>query len=351
MKTIYHPIRHGKTNIKNWRRKMRDPIKTSDAKSFVKGYLPLLTAEEERNLFESWWATNPKGFSDFMDSENTEVRKFIGGDDNLYLTRILMAYSPAIRRSMKELANHRIEDEELLSEGLIALAEAARRFAPSEHGDVRFAAYAKVCVKGMMQGYVMRNFFVVQFCTNHNKKRLFYSMRKLIAIELQSKGTFQMTDAVIHDLAEDHSLDDTDVRMMFQMFQKPYESMDSIVGFNGTSSHGGDSTSDCATLGDTLKDNGPGTEETVLVDSEVQFHKSLVSEAMRILTHREKIVFVAQILMDKDNQRTLDDLGVEFSVSKERIRQVRIEAMNKMDSELHRLAAAKGIIVADLFHD
>jgi RNA polymerase sigma-32 factor len=347
MKTIYHPIRHGKTNIKNWRRKMRDPIKTSDAKTFVKGYLPLLTAEEERNLFESWWATNRKGFSAFMDPLNLKIRKFTGGDDNLYLTRILMAYSPAIRRSMKELSNHRIEDEELLSEGLIALAEAARRFAPSEHGDVRFAAYAKVCVKGMMQGYVMRNFFMVQFCTNHNKKRLFYSIRKLIAIELQSKGSFQMTAEIIRALAEDHSLDDTDVTMMFQMFQKPYESMDNPVVTGEADFQTGGRT----TLGDTLEDTGTGVEETVIIDSEIEFHKSLVSEAMRVLTHREKTVFVAQVLMDKDNQRTLDNLGVEFSVSKERIRQVRIEAMSKMDHELHRLASEKGIAVSDLFHD
>lgn len=326
---------------------MRDPIKTSNAKTFVKSYLPLLTAEEERNLFESWWATNQKGFDDFIDPLNTQVRKFTGGDDNRYLTRILLAYSPAIRRSMKELSNHRIEDDELLSEGLIALAEAARRFAPSEHGDVRFAAYAKVCVKGMMQGYVMRNFFVVQFCTNHNKKRLFYSMRKLIAIELQTKGTFQMTNDVVHALAEDHSLDDTDVTIMFQMFQKPYESMDyTTLGTEGEGDSGRR-----ATLGDVLEDGGLNAEETVMVDSEVSFHKTLVGEAMRVLTHREKTVFVAQILMDKENQRTLDDLGLEFSVSKERIRQVRIEAMGKIDHELHRLAKEKGIMVADLFHD
>ena len=326
---------------------MRDPIKTSDAKTFVKGYLPLLTAEEERNLFESWWATNQEGFLNFIDPLNGEVKKFTGGDDNLYLTRILMAYSPAIRRAMKELTNHRIEDEELLSEGLIALSEAARRFAPSDHGDVRFATYAKVCVKGMMQGYVMRNYFMVQFCTNHNKKRLFYSIRKLIAIELQSKGSFQMTPKIIKALADDHCLDETDVTMMFQMFQKPYESMDDPVVIGESDFQ----TGGRSTLGDTLEDTGTGVEETAIVGSEVEFHKSLVSEAMRILTHREKTVFVAQVLMDKDNQRTLDNLGVEFSVSKERIRQVRIEAMKKMDYELHRLASEKGIAVSDLFHD
>jgi len=322
---------------------MRDPIKSSDAKVFVKGYLPLLTAEEERNLFESWWATNPQGFTDFMNPENTAVRKFTGGDDDLYLTRIIKAYSPAIRRSMKEVSNYRTNDEELLSEGLIALAEAARRYAPSAHGEVRFAAYAKVCVKGMMQGYIMRNFFMVQFCTNHNKKRLFYSIRKVIAIELQTKGSFQMTNDVIHALAVDHNLEDTDVMMMFQMFQKPYESMEQSV-----SSHHGDEK---VTLGETLMDDGPCAEENAMLDNEIEFHKSLVDEAMGVLSDRERTVFVAQLLMDKDGQRTLDDLGVQFSVSKERIRQVRIEAMGKMDKELHRIAVEKGISASDLFHD
>jgi RNA polymerase sigma-32 factor len=324
---------------------MRDPIKTSDAKIFVKGYLPLLTAEQERNLFESWWATNPKGFKAFMDPKNITVKKFMGGNDDLYLTRIIMAYSPAIRRSIKELSNYRIEDEELLSEGLIALAEAARRYAPSDHGDVRFAAYAKVCVKGMMQGYVMRNFFLVQFCTNHNKKRLFYSIRKLIAIELQTKGSFQMTNKVIKKLAEDHNLEDTDVMMMFQMFQKPYESLEQPAS-GTTDTHGVG-----ATIGDTLMDKGPGAEETAIMDSDIAFHKSLVTEAMRVLTHREKTVFVAQVLMEKDRQRTLDDLGLQFHVSKERIRQVRIEAMGKVDNEVHRLVSEKGLSVSDILHD
>lgn len=323
---------------------MRDPIKTSDAKTFVKGYLPLLTAEEERNLFEAWWATNPKGFEAFMDPENEKVKKFTGGNDDLYLTRIILAYSPAIRRSIKELANYRVDEEELLSEGLIALAEAARRYAPSEHGDVRFAAYAKICVKGMMQGYVMKNFFLVQFCTNHNKKKLFYSMRKLIAIELQDKGSFQMTNDVVQRLAEEHNLEDTDVLMMFQMFQKPYKSLETPVV-------NGDGHGDTTLLGDIIEDEGPQAEEIVMAESIVEFHSSLVGEAMNVLTHREKTVFVAQVLMEKDNQRTLDDLGSQFHLSKERIRQVRNEAMGKVDEEVRRLASEKGLSVADILQN
>ena len=324
---------------------MRDPIKTSDARTFVKGYLPLLSIEQEKELFGAWWATNPTGFTAFMDPENKNVAKFEGGNDNLYLTRIILAYSPAIRRAMKELANYRIDENELLSEGLIALAEAARRYAPRQHGNVRFAAYAKVCVKGMMQGYIMRNFFLVQFCTNHNKKRLFYSMRKLIAIELQNKGSFRMSNKVIEQLADEHSLDKSDVLLMYDMFQKPYESMDQPVRLSW------DDGKDPILLGDTFEDHEASADEAVLQNNEVKFHRSLVSEAMKILTHREKTVFVAQILMEKDHHRTLDDLGLEFSVSKERIRQVRIEAMEKIHGELHRLVTEKGLRIDEILQN
>jgi RNA polymerase sigma-32 factor len=323
---------------------MRDSIKTSDARAFVRGYLPLLTAKQEKTMFQAWWDTNPAGFKAFMDPENKEVTKFTGGNDNLYLTRIILAYSPAIRRAMKELANYRIDEEELLSEGLIALAEAARRYAPSEHDDVRFAAYAKICVKGMMQGYIMRNFFMIQFCTNHSKKRLFYSMRKLIAIELQNKGSFRMTKEVIRKLAVDHNLDESDVALMYEMFQKPYESLDQPV-------RGSVFDQEPTLLGETLEDHEASADEAVFQENEVKFHRTLVIEAMQVLTHREKTVFVAQVLMEKERQRTLDDLGLEFSVSKERIRQVRIEAMEKMNVELHRLVNEKGLSRYDIFQD
>ena len=321
---------------------MRDAITTSDARVFVKGYKELLSAEEEAALFGAWWATNPTCFQALIDESNEDVARFEGPQDDEFITRIILAYTPVIRRAIKELANYRMDEEELLSEGLIAMAEAARRYNPTK--EIRFAAYAKVCVKGTMHGYIMRNYFMVQFCTNHSKKRLFYSLRRRIAIELQEKSVFQMTDAVAQELAEDHNLEASDVWLMYQMFQKPYDSLDQPV-FTMREDQ------EPNLLGDTIEDEETGTEETVFAINEIEFHKSLVGRAMQCLTHRERTVFVAQVLSDKENQRTLDDLGLEFDVSKERIRQVRIEAMRKVTAELGRLRDTMGLSNQDIFSD
>ncbi len=321
---------------------MRDAITTSDARQFVRGFRELLNADEERKLFQSWWDTNPQGFADLLDPNKKEVNRFIGGNDNLYLTRIVLAYSPVIRRAIKELANYRMDEEELLSEGMIALVEAARRYAPSEHANVRFAAYAKICVKGTMQGWIMKHFFMVQFCTNRSKKRLFYAMRKHIAIELKDHGTFRMTPEVVEEMSEEHGVDEKDVWLMYHMFQKPFESLNQPSGHN----EDGD---DVYLLGDTMASPAPTTEEAVFQVQEVKFHRKLINSAMELLTHREKTVFVARELSDKENVRTLDDLGEEFDVSKERIRQVHMEAVRKVKAEVMRIAQARNLEPDDIF--
>ncbi len=324
---------------------MRDAIASSDARVFVRGYRELLTADEERSLFRAWWDTNPQGFADLLDPEKGDVKRFIGGNDDLYLTRIVIKYSPVIRRAIKELSTYRMDEEELLSEGLIALAEAARRYAPSEHDNVRFAAYAKVCVKGMMQGWIMKHFFMVQFCTNRSKKRLFYAMRKYIAIAMRKNGTFKMTPKVVVEMSEEHGVDESDVWLMYNMFQRPFESLDQPAW------DGNESSDEVFLMGDTIASGNPDTEEAVFSIDEVTFHRKILDEAMEALTHREKTVFVAQVLSEKENVRTLDDLAQEFDLSKERVRQVRNEATKKVSAEVLRIAMENNVDPSDIFAD
>jgi RNA polymerase sigma-32 factor len=336
---------------------MREAIKTSDARIFVKSYQPLLDKDSEKKLFRAWWDSNPEASTAFFDPENTDVKRFCGGDDETYLTRIIVSYGPIIRRAIKELAGYKMPEDELLSEGLIALAEAARRYIPASHEGTRFSAYAKVCVKGMMQGYIMKNFFFVHMCTNHTKKKLFYSLRKLIAIELHKHGQFKLTPAVTKELAENHKLTEHDVVQMYVMFQNPYFSLDAPRQHdgnnasreeNGWTNTGGSRSS---TLGELLYNKESNTEDMVLNADEIEFHKRIVENAMtNVLTDREQTIFVAQVLaIDKDEQRTLDNLGEQYGVSKERIRQLRILAEKKVDEEIIRIVDEMELVPRDLF--
>jgi RNA polymerase sigma-32 factor len=188
-------------------------------------------------------------------------------------------------------------------------------------------------VKGLLQGYIMRNFFPVQFCTNHGKKKLFFALRKKMATELKKTGHFAMTQSLAVELAEEHSVEVRDVFQMHNLFRKPSISTDTEVASSQDPWSSGQSP---LLLMDTLVDT-TNAADPVFLEDEISFHKSLVKQAMSILTEREKTIFTAQILSEKEDQRTLEDLGGQFGVSKERIRQIRIEAMRKVDLELHRM--------------
>lgn len=294
---------------------------TNNAQDFVKSFRPLLSREQEVELFSKWREA---------------------GTDDPYLMEIVTAYSPIIRRSIRELSGYKMPEDEMLSEGLVALIEAARRFDLKE--GVRFATYAKICVRGTMQGFITKNFFQVHVNTNHKKKNLFYALRKLIAIELHRHGSFTLSNEQADELAKEHGTDRQQVFEMYHMFHQPLMSLQATVD--------GSEDDDHITYGETIASDGPNSEEQVINQKLTVFQRSIIHDALKnVLTPRERRIFVAQMLSEKEDHRTLEELGVEFDISKERVRQLRRAATHKVYAELDRLTDEMGINPADMLSD
>jgi RNA polymerase sigma-32 factor len=62
-------------------------------------------------------------------------------------------------------------------------------------------------------------------------------------------------------------------------------------------------------------------------------HEALV-QAIGVLNHRERRIFQARHLIDEP--RTLEDLAVEFNVSRERVRQIEVRAFEKVQAAAKR---------------
>lgn len=274
----------------------------------VKSYKPLTSPEGEKKMFEEWRKTG----------------------DNKILGTIIMEYSPIIRRAAKELTNYGVDEEELLAEGLAAMVDAANRF-DLDHG-ARFSTYAKVWCKGMMFGFIIKNYFPVNICSSHNRKKLFFSLKKLIAQHLKSEGVFHLTGELIKELAESHSLTEYEISCMYEMFRSPHTTLDAPA------SQVDDGEEDqTLLLGDVIEDENARTDLLVEHADEVEFRKELISKTMeKVLSPKEREIFSAQELMDKEDKITLETLGNKLNVSKERIRQIRNAAHTKVSNELFR---------------
>ena len=285
--------------------------------NFVKSHRVLLTEEEEIELFTNWQKTK----------------------DQKYLTKIVVSYSPIILKTIKELSGYRMDPEELTSEGLIALVEAARRY-DLKRG-LRFSTYAKTWVKGVMYGFITKNYFLVHVCTSHMKKKLFFALRKLIAIEMRKNGSFSLTTEMAASLAEDYGTTITEIQCMYDMFRKPHDSLSETIGKTGDTD---------ITKGDILTSNTPLVEEETIINETIKFQKRIVADVMdKVLTPRERRIFISQKLREKGEVITLDKLGKRFHISKERVRQIRNEAHGKIEAELKKRIGYMGIDPIDLF--
>ncbi len=278
---------------------------------FVQSHRVLLTEDEERTLFEKWHRTK----------------------SNDVLTEIVKAYTPIIRKSIRELASYRADEEELVSEGLLALVEAAKRF-DLDLG-LRFSTYAKGWVKGIMLGYITKSFFMVNVCTSHEKKKLFFKIRRMIAEELTKRGKFKMSHELAEELSTKYNVDYKIVHSIYDMIRQPWVSLDEPSSFQDSNT----------TFIDHVNADTPSVETIMEQVDGAEFHTTIINSAMeRVLDSREKRIFTAQVLTEKDEVVILEDLGKEFDITRERVRQIRDRARNKVRNELLRRLTSGDVV-------
>jgi RNA polymerase primary sigma factor len=82
-----------------------------------------------------------------------------------------------------------------------------------------------------------------------------------------------------------------------------------------------------ASVGDFVEDTKSATPDDVATKGLL---KDAVSEAMSDLTPREQRILVLRFGLEDGRCRTLGEVGVEFHVTRERIRQIEAKALRKM---------------------
>ena len=128
---------------------------------------------------------------------------------------------------------------------------------------------------------------------------------------LQEKGH----DASPEDIAELSGMPLDKVREILQMAQEPI-SIDSPVGEDDESS-----------IGEFIADEAsPEPDEIV---GETMLHEQLC-EVLKTLTPREESVIKMRFGLDDGVQRTLEEVGREFNITRERIRQIEAKALRKL---------------------
>lgn len=258
---------------------------------------PLLTREHELDLATRW-----------RDEQNEAA-----------LHELVTAYARLVIATAARFRNYGLPMGDLVQEGNIGLMQAAARFEP-ERG-VRFSTYATWWIRSAIQDFVLRNWSIVRTGTTAAQKSLFFNLRRLRA-KIEDASSPNMTDAGRASVAETLKVSIADVEGMEMRLAASDQSLNASIAEDGEDA-----------WQDFLADDRPNPEQVVIGLRDAESRSEWLELALRELSERERKIIERRRLVDEDGA-TLEELGRELGVSKERVRQLESRALGKLRASM-----------------
>lgn len=251
--------------------------------------------------------------------------------DERALKRLLDNHEKLVRMVVNGYRGYGLPSDELIAEGHIGLMHAVKNF-EIERG-FKFSTYAVWWVKSVIQEYIFKASSLLSHSGSKKHKRMFFKLRGLA----NKHGYFgQLTPEQADHLAQELDVTRQDIlEMHTHLTRKDLSTNEKVEG-------GGGDGDDTVEWQDWVVDTRPDQETYTAERQEYIKRATILKEALNALQERERLVFFDRRI--KEPPRTLDDLGSEFSVSKERIRQIEEAAFKKIQIEVKRLSVHHGLI-------
>jgi len=199
---------------------------------------------------------------------------------------------------------------DLVQEGNVGLMMAVKKFDPSR--GTRLITYAVWWIRAYIQNYIMRSWSLVKIGTTQMQKKLFFKLAQTRNALLNQTGSED-----IEDIARELDVNQEIVIEMSQRMGRRDASLDVEL----TEGEG-------YTLLHTLPDKADNQETLLLANEERRLNAERTQAALSVLNPRERSIITQRILADPP--ATLQDIANEYGVSRERIRQIEQNALQKL---------------------
>jgi RNA polymerase sigma-32 factor len=264
---------------------------------------PMLQADEEYMLAKSW-----------AERGDVEAAHQLVTSHLRLVAKIAMGYR-----------GYGLPLSDLISEGNLGMMHAVKKFDP-ERG-FRLATYAMWWIKASIQEYILRSWSLVKIGTTAAQKKLFFNLRRIKGQIDAIDGGDLKPEQVTH-IADELNVSEADVVSMNQRMAGGDHSLNAPVSMEGEGA---------GEWQDWLEDDRTDQETNFAEAEEFSARQTLMQEALAGLNEREQRIIEARRLSEPP--LTLEELAAEFSVSRERIRQIEVRAFEKLAEAVKSRAA------------
>ncbi|MGB8330814.1 MAG: RNA polymerase factor sigma-32 [Polyangiales bacterium] len=255
---------------------------------------PLLSKDEEHELAVR-----------FFEEDDIEAAKRLVTSNLRLVVKIAYGYRQAYKNIL-----------DLVQEGNIGLMQAVRKYDP--YKGVKLSSYAAWWIRAYILRYILNNHRLVKVGTTQAQRKLFFNLQKEKA-RLAAMGIEPTAEAI----AERLNVPERDVVSMDMRLAAGDASLDAPIG----------TAEGRAVSRVELIPSDESRADDTLADAEIgdRFSEK-IHEFGKLLTGKEKKIFDDRLVAN--DPKTLQTLGDEFGVSRERVRQIEKRLLDKLKSFL-----------------
>ena len=251
--------------------------------------------------------------------ERVLIKKWLSHKDEKALNIIISTHLRLVISIAHKFKNYGLPIGELIQEGNIGLMQAVDRFDLDR--DVRFSTYSSWWIKAAMQSFVLKNWSIVRIGTTAAQKSLFFKLKSMIARIKKDNKIFD--DEAQDKLAKEIGVKFKDIEIMKGRLSGTDKSLNApLVDQSDIEAQ------------DLLIDERPSPEKNAIISLDKEIISKYLRKALNQLPMREQKIIGARQLSDET--ATLQELGNDLGISKERVRQLEGRALQKLKISIQK---------------
>lgn len=234
-----------------------------------------------------------------------------------------------LRLAMKICQEYRgcgMEIDDLFSEAVIGLMSAVDKWDPPKGS--KLSSYATVWIKQKIKRALSNQSRTVRLPVKkvYDLKKV-NEARRLLTLDLDREPTNQ-------EISKRSGVSISIIKTINKSIITRPVSLDCVVenGMEGPNV-GLETSPDKAPLGEAIQDQQSSTPFLSAIDSDT---KQVIYEILQHLSSRERVIISERFGLTTSNVKTLDEIGSNLGITKERVRQIQGEVLKKLRRELEK---------------